>query len=84
MARSTDQDDNPDYYRVGGIEAIDYIRAKLTKREFVGYCKGAMLHYVSRMAFKYEGKEALKDSKKSRWYSEMLVQAVKDAEAAGE
>ncbi len=79
-----DSEDNPDYYKVGGIEAIAFIKAKLTPREFVGYCKGSILHYTSRMAFKYGGTERVKDAKKIRWYSTELPEAEKRAEDAGE
>ena len=79
-----DPEDNPDYYKVGGIEAIDFIRAKLTPREFVGYCKGSILHYTARMAFKYGGTERVKDAKKIRWYAQELPEAEKRAEEAGE
>jgi hypothetical protein len=30
----------PDHYKAGGIEAIDYIQAKLSPEEFAGYCRG--------------------------------------------
>ena len=39
---------HPEHYCDGGIEVIDYIRAKLTKEEFIGYCKGNALKYISR------------------------------------
>ena len=31
---------HPAHYTDGGIETIDFIRAKLTPEEFAGYCKG--------------------------------------------
>lgn len=43
---------NPDHYKRGGIEAIDYIQAKLTPEEFAGYCRGNALKYVSRAGYK--------------------------------
>ena len=73
-------DENPDYYKVGGIEAWDFIVAKLTPREVVGYIKGCILHYTSRMEHKYDGAEALKDAKKIKWYSDRLPDALARAE----
>ena len=75
-------DENPDYYKVGGIEAWDFIVAKLTPREVVGYIKGCILHYTSRMEHKYDGAEALKDAKKIKWYSDRLPDALARAELA--
>lgn len=31
---------SPAHYCDGGIETKDYIRSKLTKAEFIGWCKG--------------------------------------------
>ena len=39
-------------YDHGGIECIDAMRAALTPDEFRGYCKGCVLKYVWREAFK--------------------------------
>ena len=39
---------HPSHYCDGGIETIDFIRAKLSTAEFVGYCKGHALKYISR------------------------------------
>jgi hypothetical protein len=51
---------NPDHYRVGGIQAIDYIEAKA-----LNYNLGNVVKYVSRAAHK--GCE-LSDLKKAAWY----------------
>lgn len=50
-AKSAPESDNvnqPAHYTVGGIETIDFIRAKLTPEEFRGYCKGNVIKYVTR------------------------------------
>lgn len=39
---------HPSHYCDGGIETIDYIRAKMSREEFIGYCKGNALKYISR------------------------------------
>lgn len=49
---------HPDHYTGGGIEAIDYIRAKLGPEGFRAYCLGNVLKYVSRHALK-NGEEDL-------------------------
>lgn len=53
-----DNVNHPNHYTVGNIETIDYIRDKLTKEEFIGYCKGNILKYISREKYK-GGKEDL-------------------------
>lgn len=47
-----DNVNNPAHYTQGGIETIDFIRAKLTPEEFEGYCKGNVLKYVARASLK--------------------------------
>lgn len=39
---------SPSHYTDGGIETIDYIRAKLSPDHFRAYCLGNVLKYVSR------------------------------------
>ena len=61
---------NPDHYKVGGIETIDFIKAKLSHEEFKGYLKGNMLKYISRA----ESKGIEEDYKKTLWYATKLVE----------
>lgn len=61
----------PSHYNVGGIETIDYIRAKLTKEEFNGYCKGNVLKYLSRADYK----GGLEDFKKAEVYMKWLIES---------
>jgi hypothetical protein len=72
---------NPDHYKNGGIEAIDFIEAKLTPEEFAGYCRGNMLKYLSRLGHK---DKAAQEMAKAVWYgnrwldaSDRAAQAVK-------
>lgn len=44
----SDAVNHPSHYCDGGIETIDYIRAKMSREEFIGYCKGNALKYISR------------------------------------
>jgi hypothetical protein len=60
---------SPEHYRVGGIEVIDYIKAKLTPEEFRGYLKGNVLKYTSRAGHK---DDAAQDIGKLVWYASKL------------
>ena len=61
---------NPDHYKVGGIETIDYLEAKLTPEEFAGYCRGNALKYLSRAGHK---DDAAQEYRKAIWYIERLI-----------
>jgi hypothetical protein len=60
---------NPHHYKTGGIETFDYIKAKLSKEEVIGFCRGNCLKYISRCSEK-GGKE---DLQKAKWYLEKLI-----------
>lgn len=60
---------NPDHYKIGGIETIAYIEAKLTKEQFKGYLVGNVIKYISR----FEHKNGLEDLKKADWYLSRLL-----------
>lgn len=66
----TDNVHHPAHYGAGGIEVIDYIRAKLSPEEFLGYCKGNVLKYVSREAMK----GGAEDLKKARVYLDWAIE----------
>lgn len=57
------------YYEVGGIEVIDYIKAKLTPEQYKGYILGNIYKYSGRL--QYKGEEA-KDIKKLVEYTNWL------------
>jgi hypothetical protein len=61
---------SPDHYTSGGIETIDYLRAKLTPEELRGFLRGNCLKYLSRAGLKGD---ALTDYRKGRWYLEELI-----------
>lgn len=71
-----DNINHPSHYTQGGIETVDYIKAKLTKEQFEGYCIGNVFKYVSR--YRYKG--GVEDLKKARWY---LEKAIKKREGDG-
>lgn len=61
---------NPDHYKIGGIETIDYMQAKSTPEEFVGHLRLTALKYLSRVGSK---DDALQEYKKAQWYINRLV-----------
>ena len=44
--------EHPAHYNVGTIETIEYIRDSLTKEQFIGFCLGNVIKYLSRYRFK--------------------------------
>ena len=64
-----DNINSPEHYKVGGIETIDFIKAKLTPEEFRGYLKGNVLKYASRAGHK---NNAVEDAGKLAWYANRL------------
>ena len=60
---------NLKYYAVGGIEVIDYIKAKLTPEQYEGYLLGNIYKYSGRMNFKGE---FFKDIEKLQEYTAWL------------
>lgn len=46
--RTEDKVHHPSHYTTGTIEVIDYIRDKLSPRDFTSYCQGNVMKYVSR------------------------------------
>ena len=65
---------NPSHYIFGGIETIEYLKAKLTPAEYRGFLKGNVLKYVSREA----EKNGLEDLKKDKWYLDKLIEFEND------
>jgi len=70
LEMKADMVNHPAHYKVGGIEAIDYIQAKLSKEEFAGYCRGNALKYLSRAGHK---DDAAQEYRKAIWYIERLL-----------
>ena len=63
---------NPGHYKIGGIETWDFLVAKLTKEELIGYCKANILKYISRES----KKGGIEDLKKAQWYMQKLVEII--------
>lgn len=66
---------NPDHYKIGGIETIDYMKAKSTPEEFKGHLRLTALKYLSRFGKK---DDELQELKKAKWYLDRLVQELEN------
>ena len=66
---------NPAHYKEGGIEAIDYMKAKSTPVEYRGFLRLNALKYLSRAGKK--GDE-LEDIEKAGWYISKLVEELRE------
>lgn len=66
---------NPTHYKVGGIQTIEFIKAKMSKEQFAGYLLGNVIKYTSR----YQFKNGIEDLEKAKWYLDRMI-----AEAKGE
>lgn len=69
----TDMVNHPPHYTDGGIETIDFIRAKLGPEGFASYCRGNALKYLSRIGKKGSGAE---DARKAEWYTTRLAETL--------
>lgn len=61
----------PSHYNQGGIEVIDILKAKLSKEEFAGLCKGSAIQYIMRAPFK----NGVEDYKKAVVYMNWLIES---------
>ncbi|ECO1684247.1 DUF3310 domain-containing protein [Listeria monocytogenes] len=64
---NNDNVNNPSHYTSGGIETLDYIKAKV--KDYPSYVAGNILKYVSR----YEHKNGIEDLKKAQFYLNDLI-----------
>lgn len=65
---NNDNVNNPAHYAAGGIETLDYIKAKV--KDYPSYAAGNILKYVSR----YEHKNGIEDLKKAQFYLNDLIE----------
>ena len=72
------KDPKANYYDAGGIEVQTYIKAKLTREEYIGFCLGNVLKYSSRMMHK-DPQNPLRDAEKADYYLNWLRQALEEA-----
>lgn len=68
---------SPSHYQKGGIEVIDYIKAKISNEQFEGYLLGNIIKYVSR----YKFKNGVEDLKKANNYLNRLIELEEDYES---
>ena len=62
--------DHPDYYKTGGIEAIDVIEAWN-----LGFCLGNTIKYISRAGRK--SNKVIEDLEKAAWYLNREIERTK-------
>lgn len=67
---------NPDHYTSGGIECIDYLKAKMTPEEFIGFLKGNVIKYMSRANCKGSTDQ---DYRKAQWCQNKLIETLDEA-----
>lgn len=63
------------HYDKGGLQTIDFIKAKLSPEEYVGYLKGNCIKYLSRANYKESAKS---DYEKAYVYLGWLVEEHQD------
>ncbi|WP_376698756.1 DUF3310 domain-containing protein [Listeria booriae] len=63
-----DNVNNPSHYKTGGIETLDYIKAKVP--DYPSYVVGNIIKYITR----YEHKNGLEDLKKAQFYLDDLIE----------
>ena len=68
---SPDMVSHPAHYTVGGVEAIQVIKAKLTPEQYKGYLIGNILKYQMRLNYK---SKMLEDAKKAAWYLQEFIE----------
>jgi hypothetical protein len=64
-----------DHYKIGGIETLDFLRAKLTKEQYKGYLIGNVIKYLSRHEHK---SDPLSDIEKAIDYLSMYYMELKE------
>ena len=74
--KAYDNIDQPEHYASQDIEPIDYMRSTLTNEEFIGYCLGNVIKYVSR----WQKKNGLEDLRKGRKYLDWAIEAIEKGE----
>lgn len=71
-----DSASDPDHYKQGDIECIDYIKSVLSKEGYIGYLQGNITKYLHR----WKDKNGVEDLDKAHVYLNWLIKEVeKDA-----
>lgn len=66
--------EHPNYYTDKKIEVIDYIKDTLTEDEYIGFCIGNVMKYISR----WRKKGGQVDLKKAYYYMKKAVEVTRD------
>lgn len=72
-----DNVNSPKHYTTGGIETIDYIKAKLGHEGTINYCMGNVMKYTSR----WQDKNGKEDLKKAQWYLNYAINMMEEPSA---
>ena len=72
----SDSVNQPAHYKVGGIETVDFIKAKLGDTAFADYCRGSAIKYLSRLGHKANAAE---DARKAEWYVRKLAETLESS-----
>lgn len=64
-----DNVNNPQHYTKGGIETLDFIKAKLSREGYAGFLQANIIKYITR----YEHKNGVEDLKKAEFYLRELI-----------
>ncbi len=67
---------NPEHYKKGGIEAWDYLKAKLSPSQLAGFALGNCMKYITRCAHKNQ----LEDLLKCQWMLNKLIEEIEKGE----
>lgn len=73
--KANDNVNNPAHYTQGGIETLDFIKAKLTTEAYKGFLQANIIKYVTR----YEHKNGVEDLQKAEFYLRELIKVNKEA-----
>ena len=68
-APSPDPVQHPPHYKVGEVEAIDYIEQQLGGQGIRHYLEGNILKYMHRWRYK----NGVEDLRKAKWYLDKLI-----------
>lgn len=76
-------DPKSNYYDFGGIETMNIIKAKLTPEQYLGFCLGNSIKYLSRFNSKNQGSASLmaRDIEKAKVYLEEVTKILEEEES---
>lgn len=66
-----DMVNHPPHYKKG-IETIQVIKSKLTTEEYIGYLRGTIIKYITRLGYKGHDEDMINDVGKIIWYATEL------------